>query len=362
MDYAARRDKLRKQFRRSGIEGLLVSNPTNVTYLTGFTGEDSLLLLSAENAVLLSDTRFTTQIEEECPGVDAHIRRAGERLHDAVGKIVGKAKLGRVGLEADHVTVSLLGSFEEHVSSAEWVRTSGLVERLREIKDKEEVQLLREAVRHAEKGFAVLRASLHAELTEKQVGDDLEHQLRQFGATGTSFPPIVAVGDRAALPHYRPGGRTMGEADFVLVDWGADTAHYKSDLTRVLVTGKISPKLERVYRVVLNAQLAGIAALRPGAIPHEVDQAARRVIEEAGFGKQFGHSLGHGIGLDIHEGPRLAPGSQEPLKAGMVVTIEPGIYLPGWGGVRIEDDVLVTRNGHEVLTSVEKELEQMVVA
>jgi Xaa-Pro aminopeptidase len=171
----------------------------------------------------------------------------------------------------------------------------------------------------------------------------------------------MAVGPRAALPHAKPTEQRIGSDDFVLVDWGANGGLYRSDLTRVLVTGKISPKFERVYGVVLQAQLRAIAAIRPGAVAHDVDAVARNVIAKAGFGRRFRHGLGHGVGLQVHEGPRLAVNNLTVLRPGMVVTVEPGIYLPGWGGVRIEDDVLVTRTGYELLTSVSKRLEDIVV-
>jgi Xaa-Pro aminopeptidase len=199
-------------------------------------------------------------------------------------------------------------------------------------------------------------------MSELQAAHLLENSMRQFGATVASFPPIVAVGPRAALPHARPTSAMISESDFVLVDWGASAASgYKSDLTRILVTGKISPKLEKVYGVVLKAQQAAIRSLRAGARCSEIDSVARRVIENAGFGKHFTHGLGHGIGLDIHEGPRLSAASDSELKPGMIVTVEPGIYLEGWGGVRIEDDCLLTRDGCEVLTSVPRELRQATV-
>ena len=216
-------------------------------------------------------------------------------------------------------------------------------------------------MQYAEKAFGVVRASFRPDKTEKQIADELECQLRLFGAASSSFATIVGVGPRAALPHATVTDRPISSSDFVLIDWGADGGLYKSDLTRVLVTGRISPKLERVYRVVLEAQRVGIEAIRPGVIAEEVDRAARQVIFEAGFGRYFGHGLGHGLGLDVHEAPRLAADSRVVLRPGMVVTVEPGIYLPGWGGVRIEDDVLVTRTGYEVLTSVPKELEEVVV-
>jgi len=199
-------------------------------------------------------------------------------------------------------------------------------------------------------------------MTELEVAAELEYQARRFGAKGLSFPAIVAVGPRAALPHARPTQRKIGESDFTLIDWGVNSGLYMSDLTRVIVTGKISPKLRKIYGVVLKAQLAAIEAIEPGKTCEQVDAVARKIITRAGFGKAFGHGLGHGTGLEIHEAPRLAVGHKTKLQPGMIVTVEPGIYVPGWGGVRIEDDVLVTRTGHEVLTDVPKQLDDCLLA
>jgi Xaa-Pro aminopeptidase len=204
----------------------------------------------------------------------------------------------------------------------------------------------------------MLRAGLRREESEKDVADALENYLRRCGATAASFPPIVAAGVRSALPHARPLAEAqIGEADFVLVDWGATGRPYKSDLTRVVVTGKVTPKFERIYRTVLAAQQRGIAAIRPGVMARDVDAEARSVIEEAGFGRFFRHGLGHGLGMDIHEAPRLHTHCDDRLEPGMVVTVEPGIYLPDWGGIRIEDDVLVTAEGCEVLSHVPKSVD-----
>ena len=235
------------------------------------------------------------------------------------------------------------------------------------VKDRDEIERTRVACHLARRAFEVVRATLTHEMTELQVSADLEYQARRFGGKCMSFPSIVAVGARSALPHASPTSQRLGAADFLLIDWGVNEGMYMSDLTRILVTGKISPKLRKVYGVVLKAQLAAINAIRPGVTGEAVDQVARTIIAKAGYGKQFGHGLGHGTGLEIHEAPRLGKGqtaSSGPggvLKAGMIVTVEPGIYLPGWGGVRIEDDILVTRGGHEVLTSVPKELDQCLV-
>ncbi len=361
MDFQARRDRLRKAIKKAGVDALLVTDFTNVTYLTGFTGDDSYLLVRRDGEIILSDPRYVTQLGEECPGVDLNIRPPGVAMLQAVVRVARAAKIGRLGIEADSMTVGLRNQLAEKLPNVELVPTSGMVEELRLIKDRDEVERLRRAVWQAEKAFAVLRSTLRPEKTEKEVADELEYQFRLFGAKNASFPSIVAVGPRAALPHATPGGHRIGEDDFVLVDWGANDGLYCSDLTRVVVTGKISPKFERVYNTVLEAQLRAIAAVKPGVLAHDVDHVARSYIAKAGFGKRFRHGLGHGLGLLVHEAPRLAVKNQTVLQPGMVVTVEPGIYLPGWGGVRIEDDVLVTRSGHEVLTSVPKRLEDAVL-
>ena len=354
-DTEKRRDKLRKRIKKEGIDALLVTDYTNVTYLTGFTGDDSYLLLSAKDAIILSDPRYTQQLEEECAGLSLEIRAPGTKMFDSVARVVQRAKVGRLGVEASSMTLDLYEQLRSKLPDVELGSTRGLVEELREIKDKEEIAATRGAIRIAERAFGVVRAALRDSQTEKEVCDAIEQQVRLFGGKTCSFPPIVAVGPRAALPHAAPTQRRIGEDGFVLIDWGARERLYVSDLTRMVVTAKIPPKLERIYGVVLKAQLAAIHLIRAGAVMHEVDAAARTVIAEAGFGKQFGHGLGHGIGLQIHESPRLAVNQNRPLKAGMIVTVEPGIYVPGFGGVRIEDDVLITKSGCEVLSHVPKE-------
>jgi Xaa-Pro aminopeptidase len=357
-----RRQKLMHHLKSKPVEALLVSNETNVSYLTDFTGDSSYLLIGKGVCILISDGRYRTQIGQECPGMDVYIRPPTETVVVAAAKVVKKAKLRKVGVESEHLSLSSFEKLKEQARGIEPCLLSGMVEELRQVKDPGEVGEIRIAIRQAEKGFDVLRSQITGDMTELQAAHLLEQAMRQFGATVAAFPPIVAVGPRAALPHARPTTGRISGADFVLIDWGATAASgYRSDLTRLLVTGKILPKLEKVYGVVLRAQQAGISAIRPGARCCDVDAAARRVIEEAGFGKQFSHGLGHGIGLNIHEAPRFSAAFETPLKPGMVVTVEPGIYLEGWGGVRIEDDCLVTRRGAEVLSSVPKELSQVAV-
>jgi len=362
MDFSGRREKLRKLLRTTGAEALLVTSIPNVTYLTGFTGDSSYLLVTSESQILISDGRFPTQIEEECPGLEMDIRRAGVLIHLQVAKILRAAGISHLAIESDSMTVAMQERIAEKLPKLQMRATSGMVEHLRQVKDKEELALIRRAIAIAEKSLAVLRAGLRPQQTEKEIGDALEHQFRLFGGDGPAFDPIVAIGPRAALPHAKWTDRQVGEGDILLVDWGAQWQLYKSDLTRVLVTGRISTKLRRVYEVVLSAQARAIAAIRPGVPTMEVDAAARSVIAGAGLARRFNHGIGHGFGLEIHESPRMSGKNTAMLKPGMVVTVEPGVYIPGWGGVRIEDDILVTRDGHEVLTNLPKRFEEMVVS
>ena len=359
--YHNRLNNLRKSLKKAKVDAILVTNFTNVSYLTGFAGGDSYLLVTRDSEILLSDSRFTTELQEDCPGLDLEIRKTGISMLEATSKLVKKHGLSDLAVEGDAIPVSLYQALHEALKSTELHVTSGIIEALREIKDRDEIQELRDSVRLAERTFSVIRAGLRGDQTEKWIAAEIEHQIRLFGGKGCSFDPIVAVGARAALPHAVPTEQRIEEGDFVLIDWGAFGSLYASDLTRILVTGKISPKLERIYGVVLKAQLQAIASIKPGALMSDVDAAARKVITKAGFGPRFGHGLGHGIGLEIHEAPRLAIKQDRPLRAGMVVTVEPGIYIPGWGGVRIEDDVLVTRRGHEVLSNVPKALDACIV-
>jgi Xaa-Pro aminopeptidase len=293
--------------------------------------------------------------------LNLEVRQTGVLLNEFLGDILGKLGLESLGVEADTVTLAQFEQIRKALPSARLCSTSGLVEGLRTIKDAEESEAIRGAIRVAEGAFAEVRALLTPQMTEKEVADELEYRMRRLGGVSSSFPAIIGVGERGALPHGRPSSKRIGESEFVLIDWGARANWYISDLTRVLITGEPTKLLEERFNVVLEANLRGIAAIRPGAVQQEVDAAARDYIAECGYGDQFGHSLGHGIGLDVHELPRLARKQEKKLEANMVVTVEPGIYIPGWGGIRIEDDILVTEAGHEVLTSCPKAFADCVI-
>ncbi|MCA9098378.1 MAG: aminopeptidase P family protein, partial [Planctomycetaceae bacterium] len=344
--FARRRQQLRKLFKSENVAGMLITAERNVTWLTGFTGDSTYLFLGPDGDLLLSDFRYITQLEEECPGVETFIRKSTMKMPEAVLQVIGKSKVERLGIEGHAMTVELFQRLQEELKGVSLTAVNWKVEELRSVKDPQEIEEIREAVRLAERGFDFLKAILTPEKTECELAHELEHAIRGFGGDGLSFPAIIAVGDRAALPHYRPGTIKLKESPILLVDWGAMTkSGYRSDLTRTMLTGKPDRKFQKIYETVLEAQRLSIEAIAPGVKCGDVDAVARDFIKAAGYGKYFDHGLGHGIGLDIHELPRFSQGSETELKPGMVVTVEPGIYLPGWGGVRIEDDVLVTKQG-----------------
>lgn len=362
IDYAARRTRLREKLSENDSGSILITEPVNVTYLTGFTGEDSHLLVSETAAILLSDQRFTTQLAEECPDLELAIRGPGTTILQLTLEVVSATPTKKLSVEADSLSLASYQALNDGLPDCELLPTSGWVEDLRKIKDEFEVELTRRACHQAEECFERVRQLLRSDMTEQEVAAELEYQARKLGGRCLSFPAIVAVGARAALPHANPTPQQIGEAEFTLIDWGVNEGLYVSDLTRILVTGKILPKLRSIYDIVLTAQLAAIDAIKPGVTCEAVDRVARDVIEQAGYGENFGHGLGHGTGLQVHEAPRLARGQTSELEEGMILTVEPGIYLPDWGGVRIEDDILVTVDGHEVLTSTPKQLDECVVA
>jgi Xaa-Pro aminopeptidase len=363
MDPNARRDRLRRQLADEKLDALLVSSPVNVTYLTGFSGEASLLVLTRTHAVLVSDSRFTEQIAEECPGLEAYIRPATQKLPEAVAAVLGQLGVRSVGFESSVLTVADFEQLRHRAPTLDWKPGSDRVERLRMIKDADELAEVRAAIAIAERAFTAFCALLRPDDREKDLCDAMEHYVRRCGGQSTCFPPIIAAGPRAALPHAPPTDNPVGSAGLLLVDWGATgPRQYKSDLTRVLDTRRTAhfpagaARLEDVHAVVLRAQEQAIAAIRPGVQAQTVDAAARAVIAEAGFGDYFGHGTGHGLGLQVHEGPAIRPLSETMLEPGMIFTVEPGIYLPGWGGVRLEDDVLVTPQGCEVLSHLPRDL------
>lgn len=358
--FARRRETLARSLTEEGLDAYLISSPVNVSYLTGFSGDSSYLLLGRTRTLLVSDARFTVQLAEECPGLETCIRPPSQRPLSAVAASLDKLGHRNVGFESAALTVAEFEGLKQLAGSVSWKASADRVEQLRMVKDDVELLAIREAITVAEKAFTAFCATIGPDDSEVALCDAMESFLRKAGGKGSSFPPIIASGPRAALPHAPPTGQRAGGGDHLLVDWGAAGPFYKSDLTRVLDTRrntaftKDGSRLEQVHAIVARAQLAAIGLVRPGAKAHDIDAAARQVIGEAGY--TFDHGLGHGIGLQVHEGPTIRPNSETLLVPGMVFTIEPGIYVPNWGGVRIEDDVLVTPDGCEVLSHLPREL------
>lgn len=365
--YFKRRARLRRALKQYTIEAFLVTDPLNVRYLTGFTGEDSYLLIGKERELLLTDSRFETALAGEMPDFPALIRRPGQTMAQAIRRgLLSFAPVGRsyrLGVESDSMTLTLFRRLENQLENAMLIPIKAEVEKLRQIKDRSEVAAIRRSIDSAIRGFESLRRDLAPDWTESDVRNELEYRMRCEGAEDAGFPTIAAVDERAALPHAIPTNRKLEGCELLLIDWGAKRGGYVSDLTRVLIlTKKPSALLRRVYETVFKAQKAAIRAIRPGVAADKIDLAARRVIERAGFGESFNHGLGHGLGLVVHDRGSLSIGKKTPLVPGMVLTVEPGIYLPGRLGVRIEDDVLVTSDGCEVLTrALEKSFDAMCV-
>lgn len=341
---------------RAGTPALLVTAPANRRYLSGFTGSSGWLLVTPVRQRLITDSRYEEAAAAEAPDFEPVIYRKEQEFKDLLAGALAEEGIGRLGFEAGQVTVSRHRWLGEAVPGVELVPTEDLVEDLRRVKDGEEVARVRRAMALAEGAFAEVLPRVAPGRTEQDLALDLEFAMRRLGAEGIAFDAIVTSGPHSSLPHGRPGDRALQPGDLVVFDFGARHAGYCSDMTRTVVVGRPDPRQEEVYRVVLEAHLAAFAAVRPGATCGEVDEAARLVIEMAGYGEHFGHGTGHGIGLEVHEAPRLSPGREEALAEGMLVTIEPGIYLPGWGGVRIEDTVLVSARGAESLCTTTKEL------
>jgi Xaa-Pro aminopeptidase len=349
-----RRDALAATFAAERIGVILITHLPNVRYLTGFTGSNALLLLGPGWASLYTDPRYDLQAASQC---DCPVKIVQGPLIPEAVKEIRKRRTRRLGIEGDRLTyqqgLELVSALGKRV---EIKPLTGLVERLRAIKSASEIRAIRKSVLLNSLALENALKQLRPGMTERQLAARIGFEMRQLGAEGESFPAIVASGPHSALPHAEPRAIAIKPGRFLLIDMGASLDGYASDMTRTFHLGEPSRKARDLYCAVLEAQLAAIDAVRPGALAADVDAAARNVLRLKGMAGFFRHSTGHGLGLEIHESPRLGEKSKEVLAAGMAITIEPGAYLPGFGGVRIEDTVMVTGRGCEVLTPTPKEL------
>jgi len=362
MDYSGRQRKLQVALAATRLDGLLISHLPNIRYLCGFTGSAGLLLVEPSGCSFFTDSRYGAQVREEAAGARVVVSRGN--IVAAIAERIGRRKgSGRraarktLGIEADHVTVAEKKRLAALLRPSHGLRDApGLVEDARMVKDGDELAAIRAAVRLGAELFETALAAIRPGVKEVEVAAAMEYAARKIGAEEMSFPTIVASGARSALPHGRASNQPVPAGAFVVCDWGVILSGYCSDQTRTVWAGKQQAEARAAYDAVLEAQLAATDAVKPGATVGEVDSAARKVLRKAGLGRYFTHSTGHGVGIEIHEAPRVASGQTQELNPGMVITIEPGVYLPGKWGIRIEDMVAVTTQGCEVLTPTSKKL------
>lgn len=346
---------LARLLEESRIDWLLVTHPANWFYLTGFTGESGALLVSKKGAALVTDGRFVVQAKEETTGI--RVLEQKGTLFDSAAEALRDGKARRVGFDAEHMTVSQLQSARKAAKSRlEWIAAAGMVEALRSRKDPVELAQMRKAAILAGEIVEFAIGLLKPGVCEREIGAEIEYEMRKRGGSGPSFETIVAFGNRSALPHARPTGKRLRKNELVVLDLGVILGHYCSDITRTVFVGRAPKRIQTWYKAVLEAQGAAVSAVREGVSCGEVDAAARRVLEGYGLGHLFVHSTGHGLGLEVHEDPRVAKGQARLLEPGNVITIEPGVYAEGIGGIRIEDDVAVHEGRSEVLTRAPRHL------
>ncbi|UOY89776.1 M24 family metallopeptidase [Bacillus glycinifermentans] len=346
--------KLRELFGGLGIEGLLVTSSVNLRYITGFTGSAGLAVISEDKAVFITDFRYTEQAKQQIKGFEI-IEHTGSIIKKAADAIK-EMGLNKIGFEQDKMTYGTYAAYKDLLGPAELVPVSESVEKLRLIKSSEEIKILKEAAKIADDAFSHILTVIKPGMTEISIANELEFYMRSQGADHSSFDMIVASGVRSSLPHGVASDKTVEKGDFVTLDFGAYYKGYCSDITRTIAVGEPSDELKGIYQTVFEAQAFGMQNIRPGITGKQADAYTRDHIASKGYGDYFGHSTGHGLGMEVHEGPALSVRSDQLLEKGMVVTVEPGIYIPGKGGVRIEDDIVLTEGGNESLTHSAKDL------
>jgi len=344
---------LREKMACEAIEGLLVTDPLNWRYISGFRGDAGALLLTQASSHLFTDSRYVEQAHNEAEGFTITMTTLDT---DQIQATLQKEGVRRLAFEKDHVTYSVWEKLKERFAGVEMIAVSGWIEEQRMVKAPGEIACIAKAQEIADDAFALLTQSIHKGVREIDLALELEFTMRKMGADGLAFPITAVTGERSSLPHGVPTGQVVSDGDFLTLDFGAKYEGYCSDETRTFVIGRLDRKHEEVYDAVLEAQLAGLAAVKPGVQGRDVDAAGRKVIDAAGYGMYFGHGIGHGVGLNVHEDPSAGKKGEKVLGPGMVVTVEPGIYIPGFGGCRIEDIVVVTETGCRILSCSPKEL------
>lgn len=345
--------KVRKKLKDIGIDALLVTNLYNLRYLTNFTGSTGLALITADKAYFVTDFRYTEQAAEEA--IDFEIVKNEGLIYKEVARLVEQDQIRKLGFEETDISYAIYKQLEELIET-ELVAVSGIVEKIREVKSEEEIAIIRKAVEITEKAYDYILGFVKVGVTEIEIANELDFYMRNLGATGVSFDTIVASGFRSAMPHGVASNKKIEKGDMVTIDFGCLYNGYVSDMTRTFAVGDPGEEMKKIYEIVYRANKKVTEAAKVGVTGAELDAIARDYITEQGYGEQFGHTTGHGIGLEVHEGPSISYRNEEPLVENNIITNEPGIYIPGLGGVRIEDDLVIKEDGNENLMKSSKEL------
>ncbi|MFZ5353658.1 MAG: M24 family metallopeptidase [Bacillota bacterium] len=354
--------KLLELLKGKDIDGMLLIKDSNIRYLSGYTGTDSYIIISEKGNSFITDARYTEQAEAECPDFEVVRWKAPALgLTETFNVICSRHGIKKLAFEKDKVTFDLYEKLKSDLENVELIPTIGIVEGIRYVKVQAEVEHIKKAAAIADEAFNEILGYIKPGVSEKYIANELQYIIKKKGADDIAFSCIIASGKNSSLPHAIPSDKLIEQGDFVTLDFGAKYKGYRSDMTRTVVVGKADDKQKEIYNIVKAAQELGVKAVKAGISGKAPDDQARNLITAAGYGPYFGHGLGHGLGLEIHEEPFLNPSCTSILQPGNTLTIEPGIYIPGWGGVRIEDTVAVTDNGAEILTKSSKELIELEI-
>lgn len=356
MDYQFRINKVKEKVKKNNLDGFLITSENNVRYLSGFFGKGSgsWLIVTEGQQYLLTDSRFTEQANKQAPNYKKIIWKRPYIKH--FSNLIKEIKLKKLGFESNHISYQVFLKINKEIPKVELIPVFRWVEEMRVVKSKEEIDLIKRAASISDKAFSIIINEIEVGMKERDIANKLDFILRDLGADKESFDTIIASGIMSSMPHATASNRVINDGDMIKMDFGSVVDGYHSDMTRMVVVGKTTNKQKNIFDIVLEAQIKALNAVRPEVKCKDLDKIARDIITEKGYGEYFLHGLGHGVGLDIHESPTLTKNSEEILKESMIITIEPGIYIPDFGGVRIEDLVLVTEDGYEILSITEKRL------
>jgi len=352
MEYINRINNLRKALSKTDIDTAFISNKDNIRYYSGFTGTLAFLLITESKSIIITDSRYTIRAQEECPDYEIYQLKSGDNwIENSTSQV--KSKI--IGFEGNFVSFNMLNQLKERTNkNLIWKDFSEQITMERVIKSDSEVKKIEEAISISDRAFNTVSKKIKEGMTEEEIAWEMEKEMRILGAESISFDTIVASGINGAKPHHSPTEKKISDGEAITIDMGAKFNGYCSDLTRTIFIGDPDEKFKKIYNTVLRSQLISIETAKEGMTGEEIDRISRDIISEEGYGENFGHSLGHGVGLEVHENPGVGPNSKNEIIPGMVYTIEPGIYIDGWGGIRIEDMVLMTDNGNKLLSHAEK--------